>query len=229
MSATEKQETACGARPPRIHPTAIIEDGVEIGPGSFVWDGVHVRRGARIGADCIVGEKSYVAYDVRIGDRVKINAMVYICAGVTIERGVMISAGTVFTNDKLPRATTPDLARLLSSAPNEETLETLVCEGATIGANATIGPGITLGAFCMVGMGSVVTQSVLAHHLVFGNPATSHGVVCRCGHVLARRATWQALTRGSALACARCGLTYRRDGETLTLTRPAGEATLPCE
>ncbi len=92
-----------------IHPTAIIEEGVELGAGTAVWDNVHIRHGARLGDECIVGEKTYIAYGVRIGHRVKINAMVYICSAVTIEDGVMVSAGTVFTNDRFPRATTPDL------------------------------------------------------------------------------------------------------------------------
>lgn len=165
----------------RIHPTAIVEDGVEIGDGTAVWDNVHLRAPTTIGRDCIIGEKSYVAYGVTIGDRVKINAMVYIPTGVTIETGVMISAGTVFTNDRFPRATTPDLATLRSSDPDKDTLPTLVKEGATIGANATIGPGIELGRFCMIGMGSVVTRSVGDFVLARGVPARPAGVVCRCG------------------------------------------------
>src|SRR5215210_2418246 len=119
---------------PFIHPTAIVEEGVEIGPDTSVWAGVHIRRDARIGRECIVGEKSYIAYGVRIGSRVKINAFVYICYGVTIEDGVMISAGTIFTNDRFPRATTSDLKHLRPSEPDEHTLPTLVREGATIGA-----------------------------------------------------------------------------------------------
>ena len=130
----------------RIHPTAILEDGVTIGPGSSVWDSVHIRHGAHIGEQCIIGEKSYIAYDVKIGHRVKINAMVYICAAVTIEDGVMISAGTTFTNDRFPRATTPDLKHLRSSDPDEHTLPTLVREGSTIGA-----PARTIGYVCRCG------------------------------------------------------------------------------
>ena len=118
----------------RIHETAIIEDGVTFGDGTSVWDNVHIRQGTSIGEQCIIGEKSYIAYDVKIANRVKINAFVYICFGVTIEDGVMISAGTVFTNDQFPRATTPDLASLRSSQPDEETRETIVRAGATIGA-----------------------------------------------------------------------------------------------
>jgi UDP-2-acetamido-3-amino-2,3-dideoxy-glucuronate N-acetyltransferase len=172
--------------PPRVHPTAIVEDGVQLGPGTTVWDAVHVRRGARIGAQCIVGEKTYVAYDVVIGDRCKLNAAVYVCAGVTIGCGVMIAAHTVFTNDLHPRATDPDLRELQTSAPTAATLATRVHDGATIGANCTIGPGVELGAFCMVGMGSVVTASVPPHALVVGNPARLAGLVCRCGEVVAR-------------------------------------------
>lgn len=170
----------------RIHPTAIVEADVRIGSGTSVWDNVHVRRGAHLGRDCIVGEKTYVAYDVRIGDLVKLNACVYVCAGVTIEDGVMVAAHTVFTNDRFPRATDPDVKTAATSAPTDATLQTTVRRGATIGANCTIGPGLELGTFCMVGMGSVVTDDVPAHALVLGNPARLVGVVCRCGEVVAR-------------------------------------------
>ncbi len=170
---------------PRVHPTAIVEPGASIGPGTAVWDAVHVRAGAVIGAACIVGEKTYVAYDVRIGDLCKLNACVYVCAGVEIEDGVMVAAHTVFTNDPAPRATDPEVTARRPSAPGPETRRTVVRRGATIGANCTIGPGVELGPFCMVGMGSVVTRSVPAHALVYGNPARLAGLVCRCGAVVA--------------------------------------------
>ena len=170
----------------RIHPTALIEENVAIGDGSAIWDNVHIRHGATIGTDCIIGEKSYIAYDVIIGDRVKINAMVYICAAVTIEDGVMISAGTTFTNDRFPRATTPNLKELRPSEPDDETLPTLVKEGATIGAGCTIGNDLSIGRFAMVGMGSLVTKAVEDFHLVLGHPARPVGCVCRCGHPLVR-------------------------------------------
>lgn len=171
---------------PRIHPTALVEADVHLGAGTCVWDGVHIRRGARLGRDCIVGEKTYIAYDVRIGDLCKLNACVYVCAGVQLEDGVMVAAHTVFTNDLHPRATDPELRGLLTSAPTAATLTTHVRRGATIGANCTIGPGLELGAFCMVGMGSVVTADVPPHGLVVGNPARLVGAVCRCGEVVAR-------------------------------------------
>jgi UDP-2-acetamido-3-amino-2,3-dideoxy-glucuronate N-acetyltransferase len=200
----------------RIHPTAIVEEGVELGYDTSVWDNVHIRRGATIGAECIIGEKTYIAYDVHIGNRVKLNASVYICAGVTIEDGVMISAGTVFTNDRFPRATTNDLKMLRSSAPDENTLETRVCAGATIGANATIGPGLTIGEFAMVGMGSVVTRSVAPHTLVVGNPARPVAIVCRCGEVLVRSVAFQERYI-AVVYCHSCGDCYNVEANGISL------------
>lgn len=194
----------------RIHPTAIVEDGVVIGEGTSVWDNVHVRGpGTRIGANCIIGEKSYVAYGVEIGDMVKINAMVYVCTAVTIERGVMISAGTTFTNDRYPRACNNDLTELRDSGPDEHTLPTLVREGTTIGARATIGPGLTLGRFAMVGMAAVVSRDVPDFHLVVGSPAVSVACVCRCGEPFLRRDGSGAIPDADDVACTVCGGRYR--------------------
>ena len=170
------------ARPPRIHATALVEPGVELGEGTSVWDNVHIRGPARIGRDCIVGEKTYVAYGVTIGNEVKINAQVYVCTGVTVADRVMIAAGVIFTNDRYPRAFDPVGGGLADSGPNEDTLATTVHEGATIGAGAIIGPGLEIGAYAMIGMGSVVTADVPPHALVFGNPARVRGWVCICGH-----------------------------------------------
>jgi UDP-2-acetamido-3-amino-2,3-dideoxy-glucuronate N-acetyltransferase len=192
---------------PFIHPTAILEEGVTIGVGTSVWDNVHIRYSACIGEQCIVGEKTYIAYEVRIGNRVKINAFVYICAGVTIEDGVMISAGTVFTNDRFPRATTPDLRQLRSSQPDEHTLATLVSQGATIGAQCTIGNALAIGRFAMIGMGSVVTKSVPDFHLVIGAPARSVGCVCRCGEPI-HRFHGDLEAQNMQLLCPTCKLPY---------------------
>lgn len=187
----------------RVHPTAIVEDGVRIGERTAIWDNVHVRRGASIGRDCIVGEKTYIAYDVRIGDLVKLNANVYVCAGVEIEDGVMVAAHTVFTNDRWPRAADPDLRHLRASEPSAATLTTRVRRGASIGANCTIGPGLELGAFCMIGMGSAVTHDVPAHALVLGNPARLHGLVCRCGQIVARATAGTVPARAHVCGCGR--------------------------
>ena len=198
----------------RIHPTAIIEAGVTLGRGTAVWDNVHIRRDTRIGDECVIGEKTHIAYDVRIGHRCKLNAFVYVCTAVTLEDGVMVSAGTVFTNDRSPRATTPDLKQLRSSGPDEHTLPTLVREGATIGANCTVGNDLTVGRWAMVGMGSVVTRSVPDFALVVGNPARAVGAVCKCGQLLLRHDPGQPPAKQD-LACSACDRRYHfADGTT---------------
>ncbi len=200
---------------PRIHSTALIEDGVEIGDGTAIWDHVHIRGPARIGTECIVGEKTYIAYGVEIGDRVKINAQAYLCTGVTIEDGVMISAGVIFTNDRFPRATTPDLKTLRGSEPDETTLATRVCAGATVGAGAVIGCGLEIGRFAMVGMGSVVTRTVGDFQLVLGNPARAVGAVCRCGQPVARWSPGESPAE-EIVACGSCERRYRILGDRIT-------------
>ena len=201
------------------HPTAVLEDGVAVGPGTTIWDNVHVRRNTTIGRDCIVGEKTYIAYYVSIGDRCKVNSMVYICTGVTIEDGVMVAAGTVFANDRTPRATGPDLARLSSSAPNERTLSTRVREGATIGSNCTVGPGVTIGRFAMIGMGAVVTRSVPDFALAFGNPAVVAGIACRCGEIVLRHPKGRP-PRARRVACPECGRVYLASAGGVTEADP---------
>jgi UDP-2-acetamido-3-amino-2,3-dideoxy-glucuronate N-acetyltransferase len=201
----------------RIHATALIEEGVAIGDGTSVWDAVHIRAPATIGRNCIIGEKTYIAYGVEIGDLVKINAFVYICNAVTIETGVMIAAGTIFTNDRFPRATTPDLSALRDSGPDEHTRPTRVCAGATIGARSVIGSDLQIGRFAMVGMGSVITRSVPPYHLALGHPARSVGLACRCGEPLARSQE-NCEDISGLLACVACGLGYNvRNGRVSEL------------
>ena len=192
---------------PRIHPTAIVEDNVTLGADTSVWDNVHIRHDTTIGDECIIGEKSYIAYGVKIGHRVKINAFVYICTAVMIEDGVMISAGTIFTNDRFPRATTPDLKKLRSSDPDEHTLPTLVREGATIGAGCTIGNDLVIGRFAMIGMGALVTKSVPDFMLALGHPAAPAGVVCRCGQLLLRFDP-KAIPERDGLICPTCARVF---------------------
>ena len=194
---------------PLIHPTALVEEGVRIGARTAIWDNVHLRAPAIIGHDCIIGEKTYVAYGVEIGNFVKINAMVYIPTGITIADRVMVSAGVIFANDRYPRAFVDGVAGLASSAPTADTLPGRVEEGATLGAGARIGPGLCIGAYAMVGMGAVVTSDVPAHALVVGNPARLRGWVCICGRPLASDDADVRLT------CAHCGWvgrSARRDG-----------------
>ena len=201
---------------PRIHPTALVEPGVTIGARTAVWDNVHLRGPSEIGHDCIVGEKTYVAYGVRIGNYVKLNAHVYVCTGVTIEDRVMIAAGTIFTNDRYPRAYDESAGGLMTSEPTEETLEAVVREGVTIGAGAIIGPGVEIGRYAMVGMGAVVTTDVPAHALVVGSPARVRAHVCACGPPL------PAGPAGATVACSRCGRRFEvvatADGTTVVPT-----------
>ena len=199
----------------RIHPTALVENDVEIGSGTSVWDNVHIRTGAVVGSQCIIGEKTYIAGDTKIGNRVKINASVYIPAYVTIEDGVMIAAQTVFTNDQFPRACTPDISELMSSAVDENTRPTLVKQGATIGANCTIGNNLTIGQFAMVGMGAVVTKSVQDFHMVIGMPAQPVAVVCRCGHPLFKLGD-PLIEQGQKIKCKHCAWQFEVSGESVT-------------
>ena len=203
----------------KIHSTAIIEAEVNIGSDTSIWDNVHVRHSTEIGEECIIGGKTYIAYGVKIGNRVKINSFVYICNAVTIEDGVMISAGTIFTNDRFPRAATTDLQSLKTSDPDEHTLPTLVREGATIGAGCTIGNDLVIGRFAMVGMASLVTKSIPDFHLVMGHPATSVGCVCRCGEPLLRFPTDRTSVNIAEISCKACGLKYQiKDREVIELT-----------
>jgi acetyltransferase-like isoleucine patch superfamily enzyme len=206
---------------PRIHATAEVEDGVELGARTAVWADVHARRGARVGHDCIIGEKTYLGPDAVIGNLVKLNAMVYVPTGVTIEDGVMVGAGTIFTNDRYPRGTDTALRALRDSGPDEHTLETRVEVGASIGAGATIGCGLTLGRWSMVGMGSVVTRDVPPFHLVVGSPARPIAIVCRCGEPVWRFPHVAAPVDAEG-RCPACDLGYRVvKGEIVELNPPS--------
>lgn len=180
----------------RIHPTAIIETDVTLGAGTAVWDNVHVRGPSCVGANCIIGEKTYIGPEVRIGDTVKINAQAYICAGVTIDDRVMIAAGVIFTNERYPRAFSLHGDGLAPSGMTDDILRTRVRTGATIGAGTVVGPGVEIGAYAMVGMGSVVTRDVPPYSLAYGNPARVHGRVCTCG---------LPVRTEIAASCPRCG------------------------
>ena len=194
-----------GPAAPRIHPTAIVEEGVALGSGTAIWDNVHVRGPCTIGRECIVGEKTYIAYGVTVGDFVKINAHVYICTGVTIEDRVFIAAGVIFTNDRNPRAFADGYEGLAPSDPNEDTLRSWVRMGATIGAGAIIGPGLEIGRYAMIGMGSVVVSDVPPHGLVYGTPARLRGWVCMCGTPLREVRPGDG---NLSDACVRCGRRY---------------------
>ena len=154
-----------------FHPTAEVSPDADIGEGTKIWNHSQVREGARIGKNCNFGKNVYIDSDVQIGDNVKIQNNVNVYHGVTIEDDVFLGPSMTFTNDMYPRAV------------NNGWVVTpiLVKKGASIGANATITPGVTIGEYAMVGAGSVVTRNVPAHTLVVGNPAKIIGAVCKCG------------------------------------------------
>jgi len=163
----------------RIHPTAEVSPEAKIGDGTSIWHQVQVREGAKLGRNCILGKGVYVDFDVQIGNNVKIQNYVSVYHGVTIEDGVFVGPHVIFTNDKRPRAINVDGS--LKAADDWTLTTTLVREGASIGANATIVCGITIGRWAMVGAGAVVTKDVPDYGLVWGNPARLQGFVCPCG------------------------------------------------
>jgi acetyltransferase-like isoleucine patch superfamily enzyme len=166
----------------RVHPTAEVSSEAVIGPNSSIWNQAQVREGARIGAGCIIGKNAYVDVDVVVGDRVKVQNNVSLFHGVTVEDGVFIGPHVCFTNDRVPRAVNPDGSSKTDA--DWEVSPTLVREGAALGANSTILPGITIGRWAMIGSGSVVTRDVGDYELVAGNPARRLGSACPCGQPL---------------------------------------------
>ena len=154
-----------------IHPTAEVSPGANIGAGTKIWNQAQVRENAVIGTYCVISKNVYIDAGVMIGSGVKIQNNVNVYHGVTVEDDVFLGPSMTFTNDRFPRAFNSDF----------HVSETLVRRGASIGANATIRCGITIGEYAMVGSGSVVTKDVPSHGLVVGNPARQIGWVCKCG------------------------------------------------
>ncbi len=173
-----------------VHPNGINESE-SVGPNTRIWAFAHVMSGARIGASCNIGDSTFIESGATIGDHVVVKNGVSVWDRVTLEDYVFVGPNAVFTNDRIPRAH-PDYR----SSPGDW-LPTVVEEGASIGANATIVCGTRLGAWCVVGAGSVVNRDVTPHALVVGNPARRIGWVCRCGRRL----------RGD-LHCRRCGTDF---------------------
>ncbi|MEP6680551.1 MAG: acyltransferase [Chloroflexota bacterium] len=166
----------------RIHPTAEVSPDAVIGPGTSIWNQAQVREGARIGAGCVIGKNTYVDVDVVVGEHVKIQNNCSLFRGVTVEDGVFIGPHVCFTNDRVPRAVNLDGSP--KGVDDWEVSPTLVRRGAALGAASVILPGVTLGAWAMVGSGSVVTHDVEDYALVVGNPARRVCAVCPCGQPL---------------------------------------------
>jgi UDP-2-acetamido-3-amino-2,3-dideoxy-glucuronate N-acetyltransferase len=189
------------AAPTTIHPSAIVDDGAQLGAGCRVWHFVHICSGARIGDGCSFGQNVFVGNDVTIGANVKVQNNVSVYDAVTLEDDVFCGPSAVFTNVYNPRAAVVRKA---------EYRRTLVRQGATLGANCTIVCGVTVGRHAFVGAGAVVQRSVPDHALVVGVPARRIGWVSRHGERLALPASGQGEAR-----CAATGERYRLDGERL--------------
>ena len=155
-----------------VHESSFVDEEVKIGMGTKIWHFSHIMREAKLGGDCVLGQNTFVGSKVIIGDNCRIQNNVSIYEGVTLEDEVFCGPSCVFTNVTNPRSFMPR---------KNEILNTLVREGATIGANSTILCGITIGKHAFIGAGSVVTQDVKDNALVYGNPAKFQGWVCDCG------------------------------------------------
>lgn len=158
-----------------IHPTSIVDDGVEIGEGTKIWHFSHIQSGARIGRNCSFGQNVNVSNNVTIGDGVKVQNNVSIYEGVELEDCVFCGPSCVFTNDLTPRARYPK---------GHKYKKTVIRHDATLGANCTIVCGHEVGEFATIAAGAVVTKNVEPHALMAGVPAKRIGWVCECGQVL---------------------------------------------
>lgn len=165
-----------------VHPTADVSPGAEIGAGTRIWHHAQVREGARLGSQCIVGKGAYIDFDVQLGSKVKVQNYALVYHGAMIEDGVFIGPRVCLTNDRVPRAITPDGA--LKDTDDWDVGRILVRYGASLGAGSIVLPGVTIGRFAMVGAGALVTSDVPNFGLVVGQPARLIGHICRCGRRL---------------------------------------------
>lgn len=183
-----------------VHESSYVDEPAEIGEGTKIWHFSHVLPGCEIGTSCNIGQNVVIGPRVRIGNRVKIQNNVSVYEGVELEDEVFCGPSMVFTNVFTPRSGTP-------RNTSDDYLRTLVKKGASIGANATIVCGNTIGEYAFVGAGSVVTKDIPAYAVVYGNPARIHGYACECGAKLT--------FNDDRAACSDCGRAYARVNDTV--------------
>ena len=187
-----------------VHETAVVDPGAEIGEGSQIWHFSHIMGGAKIGKRCKLGQNVFVARGVVMGENCKVQNNVSVYEGVVLEDDVFCGPSMVFTNVKTPRS---GVLRNTS----DDYLGTLVKKGASIGANATIVCGVTIGRYAFVGAGSVVSRDVPDYAMALGVPARVKGYACECGIRLSCSAAGETV-------CAECGKRYILDDGTLRRT-----------
>lgn len=187
-----------------VHESSYVDDNATIGEGTKIWHFSHISRGAEIGSGCNLGQNVFVGNGVKIGNRVKIQNNVSVYEGVELEDYVFCGPSMVFTNVRTPRCEFPR-----NTAADYK--KTLVRRGASIGANATIVCGVTLGRNAFVGAGSVVTRDVPDYAMVYGSPARVRGYMCACGDTIVS-------AEAEELKCGRCGVCVKLNAE-----REAGE------
>jgi UDP-2-acetamido-3-amino-2,3-dideoxy-glucuronate N-acetyltransferase len=189
------------------HDTAVIDEPCQIGAGTRIWHFSHIMKDCVIGAGCNIGQNVVVSPQCRIGNNVKIQNNVSVYTGVILEDDVFCGPSMVFTNVINPRS---------FIERKSEFRETLVRRGASIGANSTIVCGVTLGAYCLVGAGAVVTKDVPDYSIVYGNPARLHGWACYCGATLRMQVSEPVAEQS---ICDACGRSFRRDGTVVLPTK----------
>ena len=196
-----------------VHPTAIIDKGAVIGEDTNIWHFCHICPGAVIGKNCSLGQNVLIADNAVLGNGVKVQNNVAVYGGVTIEDDVFLGPSCVLTNVTNPR-----------SQVSRKTLyeKTLIRRGATVGANATIVSGITLGRYCFIGAGAVVTKNAPDYGLVLGNPAKLSGHMSRHGHRL-------NFDESNKATCPESNYCYERVGEIVRCLDLDEEETLPTE
>ena len=191
-----------------IHETAIVNDTASIGKNTKIWCFSQIREDVTIGENCIIGKNVYIDFGVTIGDNVKIQNNVSIYHGVTIKNGVFVGPHVCFTNDKFPRAINPDGS--LKSEDDWELVETIVDEGAAIGANSTIVAGANIGKWAVISAGTTVTKNVPNHGLMLGEAGKISGWVCKCGSKLQYQ---DHFMDNVIMECVKCNKTYNFFGK----------------
>ena len=181
------------------HPMSIVDEGCEIGSGTRVWAGAHVMSGAKVGENCNIGEHCFIESGVSVGNHVTIKNNVALYDGAIVEDDVFLGPSCVFTNVINPRAFV---------SRKKEFRPTIVRKGASIGANATLICGHTVGRYAFVGAGAVVSRDVPDYAIVYGTPARIHGYVCRCGCKLT--------FREDGAVCPECGSGYRLENGSVS-------------